>query len=273
MPASFKRKMAKRGRLAPIYKRKPRTKPKRRFAGKAGIARVVNNMLSRKLEVKMSTKVSPGRLNVTHNNFIELENAGTFFNTSQGTGDPMTGSGQRIGDEITVKGIMFKMMLELDIRYSDVTARIILVKSAKGDVPTRATLFAGVVGNKMLDNFNRERYTIMAQKYVKLKAPNTGTYGPEVGSVIPLVENYGFNRAQDGDTILSRSTKMVKFYIPGAKFGRNGNIKYENGSTTQTKFFDYTLVIYAYSNFTTNQDIVNVLIVNDYYKQIYYTDA
>jgi hypothetical protein len=180
----------------------------------------------------MSTKLSAGRLGVSHNNFIELENAGTFFSTVSGTADPMTGIGNRIGDEITLKGIMFKMMLELDIKFSDVTARILLIKSAKGDVPTRATLFAGVVANKMLDNFNRERYTIMAQKFVKMKASERGTYGAEVGRVLPLpvVPNFGFNSAADAETIQSRTTKIVKFYVPGAKFGRNGLIKYENAS-------------------------------------------
>jgi hypothetical protein len=259
-----------------VNKYKSRTyKGKYTAKRRMNIPQVVNKIMNRKIETKVSTKTTAGRSGVTHNNFIELENATTFFATTQGTGDPMVGFGQRIGDEITVKGIMFKMMLELDIKFSDVTARIMLIKSAKGDVPTRATLFAGVVANKMLDNFNRERYTIMAQKFIKLKASNTGTYGAEVGRLLPLpvVANFGFNAASDENVIQSRSTKIVKFYVPGAKFGRNGLVKYENASTTQVKFFDYTLVIYAYCNFSSNQDLFDVIYVNDYYKQMYYTDA
>lgn len=255
------------------YVRKARTKPKRRFAGKAGIARVVNKMLNRKLETKMSTRVAPGQNGIQHNNFIQLESAGDFFATTSGTSDPMTGSGQRIGDDITLKGISFKMMMELDIRYSDVTLRFMLIKSAKGDVPTRATLYAGAVGNKMIDKINTERYTIIAQKYVKLKASNTGTYGAEVGSVVPPVPNYGFNAAADADVIQSRTTKIVTIYVPGSKFTRQGVLHYENGSAAQVKFFDYTLVCYAYSNVRTNQDIVTIAYVNDYIKQFYYTDA
>jgi hypothetical protein len=49
---------------------------------------------------------------------------------------------------------------------------------------------------------------------------------------------------------LSRATRIIKFWIPGAKFGRKGLIKYENGSIFQQKFYDYTLVLYAYSNLT-----------------------
>lgn len=271
MARLMKRKSAMSSRKT--YVRKPRTKPKRRFAGKAGIARVVNKLINRKLETKQSTRVAPGSNGVQHNNFILLEPPGDFFRTTLGVIDPMTGTGTRIGDDITLKGVSFKMMMELDIRYSDVTLRLMVVKSAKGDIPTRATLFAGICGNKMIDKINKERYTVMAQKYVKLKASNTGTYGPEVGSVVPLVPNYGFNRAQDADTIQSRTTKIVSMYIPGRKFGRNGTLKYENENPTQVKFFDYTLVAYAYSNVSTNQDIVTICYINDYVKQFYYTDA
>jgi len=271
MPRIMKRKTAMSARKRFI--RKPRTKPKRRFAGKAGIVRVVNKLLNKKLETRMSTRVAPGSNGVQHNNFIQLESAADMFKTVNGTLDPMTGDGYRIGDDINLKGVSFKMMMELDIRYSDVTLRFMLIKSAKGDVPTRATLYAGVCGNKMIDKINKERYTILAQKYVKLKASNTGTYGPEVGSVVPPVANYGFNRAQDADIIQSRTTKIVTMYIPGRKFTRDGVLHYENQSANQIKFFDYTLVCYAYANVSTNQDIVTVCYVNDYVKQFYYTDA
>jgi hypothetical protein len=148
-----------------VNKYKSRTyKGKYTAKARMNIPTIVNKILARKIETKVSSKVCAGRNGCTHNNFIELDNAGTFFATAQGAGDPMTGTGNRIGDEITLKGIMFKMMLELDIKFSDVTCRLMLIKSAKGDAPTRATLFAGVVANKMLDNINRERYTIMAQK-------------------------------------------------------------------------------------------------------------
>ena len=78
----------------------------------------------------------------------------TFLKTTTGVLDPMVGDGNRVGDEITLKGISLKLMVELNERYSDVTLRMILVRSAKGDTPTRATLFKGQSGNKMLDTYN-----------------------------------------------------------------------------------------------------------------------
>ena len=69
------------------------------------------------------------------------------------------------------------MMIELNERYSNVTFRLLVVRCAKGDVPTRDTLFNGVSGNMILDNLNTERYSILRQKFFKMKAPNMGTNG------------------------------------------------------------------------------------------------
>ena len=83
-----------------------------------------------------------------------------------------TNIGCRLGDEINLKGVGFKLMSEGNERYIDVTFHIILVKSAKGDIPTLATSFNGLSGNKMLDTFNNERFTLLFSKYVKIVAPN-----------------------------------------------------------------------------------------------------
>jgi hypothetical protein len=229
-------------------------------------------MLARKIETKQSTSSVTDGIEILHNNFVVLDPTANFLRTTNGTGDPMTGTGERIGDEITLKGISLKMMIELNERFSDVTCRLLLIKSAKGDTPNRATMFRGLSGNKMLDSINYERYSVVAQKMFKLNAPNMSSDGPNRVNAIPPFE-YGFVRAEGTDIRLSRATKIVRMYIPGAKLGRNGVIKYEDLSTSQTKFFDYTLVLFAYSNYTSAQDLINVARVNDYVKTMYYTDA
>ena len=257
--------------MAKTRKYKKSRVAKRRFTGKEEIARVVNKMLKSKIETKQSTHTTADGTEIMHNNFTPLETASSFFSTTQGTGDPMNSVGQRVGDEITIKGISFKMMIELNERYSDVTHRLICVRAAKGDTPTRDTLFAGVTGNKMIDNFNTERYTIMFTKTFKITAPNQGTTGGPAAFLVG--GNAGWNEASGTQTVLSRATRIVKVYIPGSKFAKNGVLKYENSSTSQVKFFDYHLVLYAYSNMTCNQDIWYISRVNDYVKTMYYTDA
>jgi len=151
--------------------------------------------------------------------------------------------GQRIGDKITLSGISIKCMLELNEGYSDVTFRMLVIRCAKGDIPTADTLWQGASGNKMIDTINTERYSVLAQKYVKLTAPNqvnTPTGTQRVGS--------GF---QTGTNTISRATRIIKFYIPGSKISRNGIVQYENNSS-QVKFFDIYLLCYAYSNYSTS---------------------
>jgi hypothetical protein len=145
-----------------------------------------------------------------------------------------TSTACRIGDEITLKGVSLKFMLELNERYSDVTVRIMVVKSARGDTPTDATLFTGLSANKMMDTINKERYAIVAQKYVKLNAPNmTPGTGATEQNTIPA----GIFVGGGGASISSRLTKIVRMYLPGTKFARNGVIKYENAGEKQ-KIFD-----------------------------------
>ena len=82
--------------------------------------------------------------------------------------DVENSGGQRIGDKITLSGVSFKMMLELNERYSDVTFRMMVVRSARGDTPDGSTLWQGSSGNKKLNEFNTERYSILFTKYVKV---------------------------------------------------------------------------------------------------------
>ena len=233
---------------------------------KTGVAAVVKKILKvhdkKMLETKMSQQTTVDGIEVFHNNFVTL--TANPFSTLPGlAGDPMVGTGNRIGDEITPKGYYFKIMTELNERYSDVTFRLMMVKSAKGDVPTRATMFAGQSGNKMMDKFNTERYTILYNKYFKMTAPNQG-----VGNAPILGAGY----ADVTIPTYSRPTRIISGFIPAKKFTTRGVLKYENNDTNQCKFFDYNLMLYAYSNYSTSE-IYYVARVNEFIGTMPYTDA
>ena len=168
-----------------------------------------------------------------------------------------------------MKGIAFKFMLENNHRYSDVTFRILLVKSAKGDTPTTATLFNGLSGNKMMDTLNNERYTVIFSKYIKIKQGNFGSV-----DVLSGATNVGSGLYAGSGGVTSPATKIVKFYIPGYKFvGKSGKVRYENGSD-QVKFFDYNVLVYAYSSYATSDALSwQVGVVNEYIKIMYFKDA
>lgn len=220
--------------------------------------------INKNIETKRSCYTDTDARLIGHNNFITLDSA--VLATTCGATDPMTTStANRLGDEVNLRGVSLKGMVELVPDRSDVTIRILVVKAAKGDTPTRATLFTGLSANKMLDTINTERYTVLGQKYLKLKAPAMGTVG---GTLLP---NTGVYSASDSNVRLTRTTKLWKMWLPGKKFTR-GVLKYEDNSS-QPKFFDYHVLMYAYCSQDTAQDVNNVAYSNDYIKQMFFKDA
>ncbi len=147
---------------------------------------------------------------------------------------------------------------------------MLLVRSAKDDIPTRDSLFAGLSGNNMLDSINYERYSIVAQKMFKINANNVVS---NAGLVSSLGVEYGMYGIDDTQTVYSPPTKIVRLYIPDVKISKDGVIKYEDLSTSQVKFYDYTLLLFVYANLSTSQDLVDLVLINDYVKTMYYTDT
>lgn len=221
-------------------------------------------------ETKKGTNSITDGQEITHNNYISLVD--NLVATTQGTQNPDDNTGlNRIGDQIQLRGVSLKFMVELNERFSDVTFRLMIVKCARGDTPTRATLFNGASGNKMLDTINTDRYTIISQKWFKLKAPNMATEVPANSDGATDFSGTSVHVSGDGFWSQSRATKIVKHWIPGHKFVRSKILQYENQSP-MPKFFEYRAVLYAYSNYSTAQDLYNVARLNDVVKVMYYKD-
>jgi len=257
--------------------KRPYKKSKRTLARKYGttvhnanvaastIQAAVKRALQRNIETKSACISSSDYIQIGHNGFVGIEYQ-TLLSTTQGITDPQnTNIACRIGDQINLRGISIRMMLELNERYSDVTYRILVIKSSKGDTVDTNTVFCGLSGNKMLDRLNKERYTFLYEKWGKIKAPNTGAI---------TVQSTGSGLFDgDADRTFSRATKLVKINLAGKLFGNNGLITYENASS-QVKLYDYSVCIWAYSNYSTSSALAyNVLAVNDYCKEMWYKDA
>jgi len=263
----------------PKVMKKPykKTYRKRRIAKNSIVSKIRKEIaLDKKkhTETKTSCFSTANGIEIYHNNFLSLDNHP--LKTTQGFQDPTTiDTSNRIGDKITVKGLSIKFMIQMNTRYSDVTYRLLIIRSAKGDTPTTATLFNGLSANKMLDTLNKERYSVIYQKYYKLISRNQSIVTPsglagEVGTTVPP-SNAGIQYAYYEHNAASAATKICKVWIPGSRFARNGVIQYENG-TSQVKFFDYHVMIYVYSNYGTYADWY-VARVDDYISQLYFTDA
>lgn len=264
-PASYKRAQRVNRTLFP---RKTIVKRKTGLRLQREIQRTVNRAVNKNIETKESvTQVTDGQ-EIWHNNFINV--VPNLLKTTQGLTDPANvNTNNRIGDAINLRGVSIKMMVELNERYSDVTFRLMVFKAARNDAVDRASIFIGQSGNKMLDKFNSERYTMLYQKWFKITARNQGTIG---NAVITVPPGPGYNHATSDNQVLSRATRIVKVWIPGKKFVRSGIVKYDNGGE-EPKFFDYHCVLYAYSNYSTLQDEFYVARLNDAVINMYYKDA
>lgn len=223
--------------------------------------------INRSIETKEGQWTSANDIGLPHNQITLVNKAsGSALNPFErinGNEDPMDQNKfQTIGDSICVKGMLVKGFFEGALQRSKVYFRVMLVKYARGDAPTRATLFKNDSGNKMLDVINTERYTVVWQKVFNLSPsnppPNTvsGTGVAEPGVLAGLV-----------------GTKIIKAWIPGYKFGRGGHVQYENQNGTNVKFFDYRFYVLVYDWFGTPQDMNNVGRINSMFSKVYFKDA
>ena len=270
----------KRKRTPSGYSKKTRA-PKKKWVNtkkrRINVKAMINKAINVNVETKKSCYTSEDGTEIFHNNFIMIDS--NLLSTSQGLTNPETSqSGNRIGDKLTCKGVSLKFMFELNERYSDVTFRLMVVRSARGDVPTRATLFNGLCGNKSMDTMNTDRYSLIAGKTFKMKSPNmtaVGDNGTSVQHQSVLLQNAGTYYAGGSASYAgsSRATRMVNLWIPGSKFARNGVILYDANDSQKQKFWDYHVLCFAYSNYSCLQDVWAVGRVNDYMRRMFYKDG
>ena len=226
-------------------------------AGRMLAARV--NTLYRTIETKES-EFSVANQQIAHNNVYIWTRSP--FSTVNGTADPMQGVGQRIGDQVTLRGLAATWFVEGSLQRSKVHFRIMLLKGPRGASFNRDDIFKGMTGNKLIDQINTEKYTVVAQKRFNVSPPNHAPSSLTVLTGVPVSEVPGVT-----------GNKIVKFWIPGRKFGRDGVLRYENSSGTDLKFFDYRWVLFAYDWYGTPQDTNNVGFINEGWSKMYFKDA
>lgn len=263
-----------------------RAKRARKF-GRTGLAGIMRasvrptvsqrvNALTRMIETKESSRTGTINLGLEHNQVIvfgsynqadyprSIVSVCNPFSTAQAADDPMSGVGGRIGDQISVKGLMIMGFFENALKRGKVFYRVMLLRGAKGETFSRANIFKGSSDNKMIDQVNNERFTIVAQRVFNVSSSGEAT--AQAASATGEATTTDPQRGGIG-------SKIFKMWIPGYKFGRNGTVQYENGSPTQVKFYDYRICILAYDWYGTPQDVNTIGRVNEMYTKLYYKDA
>lgn len=261
---TMRRRVFSKKSRAPSRKRKFSKYSKSPSYGMPALKRI--KRIERMIETKEYCRRSGLNVGMPHNNTLLVldRDSGAALNpfaSQRGVDDVMGIGGNHIGDMIYVKGVMLRGFFENALGRARVYYRVMVVKCAKGDVPTRTNLFKGDSDNKMIDQINTERYSIVAQK----------TFTISTSNVAPLT--VGATGVPSSGTTAGIATKTFKMWIPGSKFGRGGNLQYENGSADQIKFHDFRLVILCYDWYGTPQDINDVGKINDLYFKVYFKDA
>jgi hypothetical protein len=85
----------------------------------------------------------------------------------------------RIGDEIFMKGVMIRMIVDMPLSQTNVTYRLSLVECAKGDTPTTANVFSGLSTCQLIDTRNTERFNIPSPKVFQTRAGNMSVAMPQ----------------------------------------------------------------------------------------------
>lgn len=214
--------------------------------------------LYKMIETKESTVTITNNTALAHNVITYLTNP---FTLNQGNTDPMSGTGTRVGDKITVKGVMLKGMVECALNRPKVYLRVMLIKYAKSDDPTTSTLFKGDSGNKMIDQINTDRYTILAQKVINVQTSNNAPVTVNIDGSVATGSPAGIG------------TRTFKLWVPGIKFGKRGNVQFEDASTSQPKFFSYRWIVLAYDWYGTPESTTTVGRMNSAYSKLYFKDA
>lgn len=227
------------------------------------------NTLTRLIETKEGQWSSAVNVQLPHNNtYVVQMTAGGALNPlrcTNGADDPMgANTASRIGDQITIKGLAIRGMVENAFGRSKVYFRIMLVKCPRGVTPDRASpLFKGCSGNKMIDTVNTEKFSILWQKIFTVTTSNSAPT-----AILPNT-----NGVPSAGTPAGVGTRVFKAWVPGKKFGRGGNIRFEDTSSINPKFFDYRIVILCYDWYGTPADINNVGVLNEMYTKMYFKDA
>lgn len=223
----------------------------------------INSMV----ETKEGQWASAANVQLPHNNtyVVQMSLGGDLnpLRCTNGADDPMGAlAGSRIGDKITIRGVAIRGMVETAVNRAKVYFRIMLVKCPRGITPNRASpLFKGCSNNKMIDTVNTEKFSILWQKIFTVSTSNAAATGVSTTGV------------PSGATPAGVGTRVFKAWVPGRKFGKGGNVTFEDTSSINPKFFDYRIVILCYDWYGTPQDVNNVGVLNEMYTKMYFKDA
>jgi len=273
---------SKRKRSSSVASRKSYVKRARSAAtrGRTGYAGVLRASVKRAtagvrrltgmIETKEGCFKTAANQAYSHNtvSLVNFSPNANIFSRTSGTDDPMGVSALKIiGDACNIRGVKATFFIENSLARPKVYYRLMLLKGPRGAVFWDC--FKGITGNLMIDQMNTEKYKVLASRTFNITPSNpmANNVSAELGHTGEPQEVWSSANISSGGT----ASKIVNFWIPGNKFGNNGNVQYEN-ATDNLKFFDYRWVLCVYDWYGSPAGS-QVGRINEGYCKVYFKDA
>lgn len=212
-----------------VYKKSQ--KPAKKIIKNYRVKKLVS--LIKKVSLKSSeTKYvhqSAENINLNHNTGYQYQN---LLYTTQGITDTGAGTSvfsNRLGDEVIGRGISIKLWIANKLDRPNVMYRFFVYKYQSNNPPVLANLFKSAVGNRMMDDLDKESYSIVFQKIFNVQ-----------------VGYSAYATATGGDTDGREPHKYFQCWIPL----KNKKIIY-NDAGVIPKFTSYAWAIVPYDSYGT----------------------
>jgi len=198
-----------------------------RLASRRNISKIARQVVLSTAESKNKTG-NHGKTEVYHNSLATL----AHLNLPSATFMPQQGDGDdgRAGDSIIMRGFKVRCLFGQKANRPNLTWRVLIVAQRLGTgFLTYNMLFENKIGNGLLDQVNKDRVTVLMQKYMKPAIPMSSH------TVMPGAEEYG-----------QEYTFSRRFWIPRKKI-----YKFETDGGSQHNDRDIVMYCIPYDAFGT----------------------
>lgn len=223
------------------YKIRRKTKRPTRKIGKKPVRKMVASAKHQSL-VKLIKSVSLKNAETKYTHFtgenVNMNHNGgniqtSLLSTLQGIADTGTGSSFnqcRLGDEVIARGISLKFWISNKSDRPNLTYRLIVFKYQSQSIPSSASLYKGAIGNRIMDDIDKEFITPVYQTIFKIRMGFSATPSNLV------------NGDQDG----KEASVYKQIWIPL----KNKRIHYADGGSLP-KFINYGYHLVPYDSWGT----------------------
>lgn len=219
-----KRRRTSSGRPYTKFAKKPYRK---RFTKRRGMASFIKRVMLKQCETKHKT-LAFENAQMNHNSLMIPLNG--LIDVAQGDSE-----NQRTGDEVIGKYLKFKLWMSAKQDRPNVKIRLMVIRVPTDEESGTVSPFEGVIGNKLIDYINTEKYTAVYQKFITIQGNQA--IGPTGGLLGTSYDWYMRERSAQHSFTIPLKDEKIKFL--------------ETGNTPKYQKYNLRFVALAYDSYGT----------------------